>query len=930
MRKQHLNAWKKSWKKSSKGLILATSAVFLLTACSEKTPEEYIQEAQAFVAQGDQQAAVVALKNAVQQAPRSSIARFELGKIYLEQKQYESAEKELSRALELGYAANKVIPMLAQALQRTGANVALSEIELEQQDMTSAEKLEVGFRKLQSLYQLEKTNEAQLLIDDLLILDSNTVYKGLVEAFDLVVNTEFEQALTIAKEMYARAPLNRDVLNFTARLYMLNEDPENAAKIYEDYVKVAPDDTEAKFTLANMLVEQRETQRAEQYIDDLLEISETNPLLNQLKGIVRAAAEDYEAAKLYSEKAISGGRPDPTLRLVAGLASYQLGEFEDAVGHLSLVAALLPDNHPGLRILAASQLQTNMGDDAGEVLSRVNEVSSEDATLFSRAGYELIKAGNTNAAREIIEQADKISESADDLTRLGILKLSLNDIEGLVDLESAVDKSPESVTAKATLATAYLGTDQLDKALELAKQWQAEEPNATEGYLLEAEVLQREGKFTEAQSVIDTLQSMDAKNIAGQLASIRLNLRQNNLDQARVDTDRLLAQEPTNIPALASYFALANQAGEQEKGFNRIKQVAQENPSSSNLQLLLGRVALAANKASEAITATDNIEANRQAPAAYWSLRGVALLRNNLADQAFNHYQKWAELYPNQENAVMGQLLVLDGQRKYEEGASLAEEFVGRKENLQITIMQAYFDVMSGNVERARKIYDSIDAQYRDLPFIRGISSRIALAEGNPAQALKDAIVAYDANKNTDNLFVYVRALDLTNQRDKSYQVLSDHLARFENDARARLLFAERQITEDSDAAIASYETILAQFPDNFVVLNNIAYLEMQKGNLEKAADYANRAYEIQPKNAATADTYAQILVQQGKLKEALEAYNRVMNKDMKNEEIFVNYIETLLKNGNTVIAERRMGDLTLTQNEYKQKLEQLRQQYGI
>lgn len=924
-RNNALNPWGFSGLKKSIAII---SLVFVLAACQQKTAEEYLQEAAEFSANGNNQAAVVALKNAVQQEPRSSKARFELGKVYLTIKNYESAEKELTRAKELGYAQNEVIVLLAQALQRTGANVELSALDFDDADLTNAERMEVGYRKIQSLVQLEQTSEANDLIRQLLLLDTNTVYKGLVEGYQLVLDEKLPQALEKVVAMHERAPLNRDVINFTARLQMANGNAEEAANLYEGYIKVAPDDLEAKFSLASMLVEQKQTVRAEKYIDELMLIAENNGYLNQLKGIVRAADNDFKGAKLYSEKAIGLGRVDPALRLIAGFASYQLEEYEAAVGHLSFIASALPDNHPGLRILAASQLQANMGDDAGEVLARVSDTSALDASLFSRAGYELIKSGNTEAAKEIIEQAEKISESSEDLTRLGVLKLSMNDIEGLVDLESAVDKAPGSVTAKTTLASAYLGTQQLDKAMDLAKQWQKDEPASVDGLLLEAEVLQRQERYAEASVVLTKAVRLDNNSIAVKLASIRLDLREKKLDEALNKTESLLAIEPNNLPALASYFALKNEAKDPEPAVVLIRQAVQNNPNDANLSLLLARIGLSANKPEEAVNAVNNIKANRQAPPAFWQIKGLALLRNNQRDEALDHYNAWAGLFPNQENAVMGQLLILDSTREYEKGAQTATDFLSRKDNLQIKVMQSYFMVMSGDVAGSKQVLGSIEDRFQPLPFLRGVKARIALIEGKGETVVEDARVAYTSNQSSDNMFVYVRTLDAAGKPDESLAFISQHVKDFPNDGRGKLLLAERQMGEDSSNALATYEAMLEQYPNNFVVLNNAAYLHMEANNLEKAYEYGSRAYEIQPDNVATADTYAQILVRQGKNTEAVEIYNRVMSDKIKNEDISLNYIEALMKNNSLTIAERRIEDLELTSSEAKARLVELQKQY--
>ena len=80
-------------------------------------------------------------------------------------------------------------------------------------------------------------------------------------------------------------------------------------------------------------------------------------MLNQLKATILAAKENSEDAQVYAEKSIMSGRSDPVVRLIAGYSAYKNGDFEAATRHLSYIASSLPDNHPGLKILAASQLE---------------------------------------------------------------------------------------------------------------------------------------------------------------------------------------------------------------------------------------------------------------------------------------------------------------------------------------------------------------------------------------------------------------------------------------------------------------------------------------------------------------------------------------------------------------------------------------------
>jgi putative PEP-CTERM system TPR-repeat lipoprotein len=916
-------------KKLSIAALLVTSLVGL-SACSQKTSEEHIAAAKEFVVKGDQQAAIVELKNAIQLDPKQAEARFELGNLYLQQNKYEAAEKELNRAMELGYSASKTIPLLARAYQRTGANAALEEIDHDMADLTSVEKAEIGYFKAQSLIQLDKASEASVLIEEIQKLDTTSVYKGLSGVLKLLLAEEREAALAQAIELQSQAPLNKDVLSVTARLYLLNQQPNEAADVYAKYVKAAPEDIETRFALANMLVEQGRTEEAESHVDHLLKINDQNALLNQLKGVIRAADKDFANAQKFSEIAVNNGRADPVVRLVAGYSAFQQGDFASAVSHLSTIASSLPDNHPGLRILAASQLQTGMTTEASEVLKRLNTLTAADASLFSSAGYELLQSGEAKKAKALVERVEDISETADDLTRLGVLKLSLNNIDGVLDLESAVAKSPESITAKTTLATAYLATNQLDKALALSEEWKQEASSNPQGFLLAGEVALRKNDLATAEAEFLSASAVAPNNNKVQMALVGLDIRNEDLEAALTKLDKILTGTPDYLSALTANFAIKQKQGRADEGLVPVLAALNKAPNNADLAVLTARMHASESNFDKSLALLNKIPADKNAPSAFWPSKGLSLLQSGKIKEAEEHYEAWIELSPNNIEAALGQLLLLDSQNKYAEALALTTRFLAARDDIQIQVLQGYFHVMTGDVVNAKKVVSELNEDVRALPFVRGVMARIKLRERDPAGAVDDAEVAFEANQNSKNLQVLVMAYDLSGQTDKSYELLKTYSANNSNDLSALMLFAEKEIGKDKTSAIAKYQEALELNQDNFVVLNNLAYLLMEENKLSEASAFAKRAYDLKPNNAATVDTYAQILVRQNRNKEALDAYNRVMNDDVKNEEIFLNYIETLLLNDSKIIAKRRIESFELTLPKSKERLAELKARFGV
>ena len=109
---------------TSKNLLAASllsAGLILLSACSgDMTPDEYFTRATAGHERGDNNAAIIDLKSALQKAPNHAQARRLLGSIYLQQGAAAAAEKELHQALDLGVTPEAIAIELARSLLAQG------------------------------------------------------------------------------------------------------------------------------------------------------------------------------------------------------------------------------------------------------------------------------------------------------------------------------------------------------------------------------------------------------------------------------------------------------------------------------------------------------------------------------------------------------------------------------------------------------------------------------------------------------------------------------------------------------------------------------------------------------------------------------------------------------------------------------------------
>ncbi len=909
---------------------LAVIALGVLLGCGKQTSDEYIKEAKQYIADNDPKAAIVALKNAVQIEPNSAQARFELGQLYIEQKQFESAEKELNRALEYGYEASKVLPILALAYQNTGAYSAISKLEHEQNGLTSVERSEIGYFKVVALTRLNKIVEARLLIEELSEIETSSVFKGLTAAYMSVLDKDYDTATNAVTLLREQAPQNAEVLKLLAQLKLSLGAPDEAADIFKEYVQFYPEDTQTIFVLAKLLVDVGDLEAADPYIDELLLLNDQNPLLNQLKSATYAQKNDYANALKRAEIAILGGIDAASLRLVAGYSAYQIQDFSSANRHLTYIANLLPDNHPGLKLLAASQLQLGLTSEVGDVLARLDQLTDKDAPLFSKASYELLRDGFEKKAKVLIEKSSNISRTAEDLTRLGLLQLSLNNLDGIVNLEEAVSKSPELVSAQTTLAKAYVVTKQYEKALELASNWKDIKPDDSKPYLLAGDVYVRQQKFEKAKVEFEKASEIDTISVSPKLAMVNLAVTQKDMQQAELLLKQLLTEYPDNVPALATYYLVSKQGNKQAAGIEKIQSAFDREPSNFAVRLLLARAQVVETNYQDAIELLTEVKDQKDLPKAYWKTLGQSFIKSNQLRPATQHYDAWLTEEPNDKDAIIGKLLLLDSQNKFVEASELTQGYLKNRDDIQMQLLNTHFLLMQGDYPAAQIIYDSLPDDVLGLPLVKGFLSRFQIQNEQPELALENALIAYNAAPNSRNLILLVFTYEKLNQLNQTMELLNQHIEQQPTDLTAKMLLAERQIGGDLSGAIVTYEEALRQNPKNYVANNNLAYLYLQKGEIDKAKGYGEKAVKLKPDNSAALDTLAQIHVAEKDYEEALNLYSRAINDAMQDEEIYLNYVEVLFLAEETFLANRKLNQREMKQDISIIRVAKLKSDYSI
>jgi cellulose synthase operon protein C len=124
---------------------------------------------------------------------------------------------------------------------------------------------------------------------------------------------------------------------------------------------------------------------------------------------------------------------------------------------------------------------------------------------------------------------------------------------------------------------------------------------------------------------------------------------------------------------------------------------------------------------------------------------------------------------------------------------------------------------------------------------------------------------------------------------------------------------------KSNDKAMALYQKIIEKQPENVVILNNLAWLYLEK-NPAKGMEYAASALKLMPDNALIEDTMASLALKNGDRDKALEFSAAAAAKLPDNVDVQLNYSRALVANGSQEKARRILQKLLKKSKDIDQK----------
>ena len=896
--------------------VVAMLYVLIIPGCGRSDPAAMIVSAKAYLDKHNYSAATIQLKNALQKTPDNAEVRFLLGVSLLESGNPVVAEIELRKALKLGLTADEVQLMLARSLQEQGAIGKLSTEFGEKTLSSNAAQAEllgtIGHAQLNAgnmtgareAFELALTKDSQNPSARLGMARLAAIDNRLPEAFKMV-----EEVLSASPDNYRGQMLMGDLQAAQNRI----GEAENA---YRAALSAAPARLPPRTSLVALLVRAGQTEKADAEVKALAKMAPGDPRTAYSQALVLIAQKNLPEAKKSLAQVLKAAPDDVPSLLLAGIVAFDTHAYLEAESYFRKVVEKAPNALYPRRLLAASRLQIGQTERALSDIQKLLAIAPNDPDVLALAGEAYLASGNVDQATRYYERLKSVKpDNSAVRTRLGLIMAATGDTaRAIKELEAAAASDANSADADLALISTYLRQGESDKALDAIAALERKRPDSPISHNLRGLAYSQKRDTSKARASFEKSLAVEPTYFPAAQNLAQMDLQDKKKEDAQKRFKDILAKDPNHEQALLSLAGLLAGERKYEEARSFIDKAIAAHPESVTSRIALVRLQALQRDPKAALDAAQT--AHNALPDNLLLLRMLGIAQQASGDfaQAIATFQRLAAAEP----------------KAAEPQVRLAGAFLAAKRN----------DGAVRALQRALELDPEQSEVQRDLARLYAMTGRIdeALAQGRKLQKTaaqspvgyvieadilivrKDLTGAESAVRrgidktHSPALIVRLHSILLAQTRqDEANALISRWLRDHPGDLTVSLYLAESDINRGAfKSALKRYEQITAGQPDNAMLLNNMAWAAAQLKD-ERALEYAQKAYELAPENAAILDTYGMILMDRGELDKGVDLLSKAITLAPQAQDIRLNLAKALAKAGRKEDARRQvdaMGEL--------------------
>ena len=907
----------------ARGLRLAL-VVAVLFACSE-TPESLVKSAKDYLAKGDQKAAAVQLRNALQQNPDLPEARFLLGVALFDSGDLAASEKELRKALELGHPAEQVVPALVRVMVAGGQFKEVVDEFGKSVVETPLGTAEIKSALGQAYAGMGNRQAAKAAFAAALAAQPDYPAAIVGAAAQKADDGDVTGAIAMIDTLLSKSPKFAEAWAAKGELTAAAGLPNDAVTAFQKALELKPDLLAVHSRLVLLLLDQNKPDVAAKQVAALKKVAPKHAQTFYLEGLLAYRKKDYAAARDALQQQLRLTPDDLQGLLLAGIVDSELGSYTSAETNLARVLSAVPNHSFARRVLIRTYLRNGQPTKALDAIKPLLGRIDNDPALQILVGEVLLRNGQPAEAAKYFTRSVAVNpKNPDAVAGLGMAHLAMGqDVTAFAELETAAADSPKT-RADVLLVKSALARRDFAKALGAVDALEKKEPNSPISRNLRGSVLLGKGDVAGARKSFEQAVALDAAYFPAAANLATLDLANNQPDDAKKRFESVLAKNPQSAPALLALAQLRRDAGgSPDEVAAMIEKAIAADPTGVPPRAKLVEHWLRANDAKKAVTAAQTaVTALPTSPVLLEAL-ARAQLASGEANQAVATFQKLVQLQPNAPDALLrlagAQIMAADNQGALK---SLRTALRLQPDLLDAQKAIVGLEAVAGHVPQAVAVAREVQKQRPDQPI--GY-----LLEGDAyasKKAWNEAVSAYrTALKRGGSIDAALKlhaALVTAGKGPEAESVATLWMKEHPKDPTFRVYLAQSAL-ESGNFALAAryYRALVEEQPNNAMQLNNLAWA-LARTNDPKAIEYAEKAYKLAPEEPGVLDTLGALLIEKGDKARGLALLQKASKLAPASASIRLNLAKALISNGQRDAAKKELEQLAQLGDKFRQQAE--------
>ncbi|WP_332740766.1 XrtA/PEP-CTERM system TPR-repeat protein PrsT [Hydrogenophaga sp.] len=864
------------------GFAPVTLAVTLLLAgCADNDPQKMVDSAQQYLDKKDNAAAIIQLKNALQENPNLAQARFLLGKALLLNGDPVGGKAELRKARDLGFAPEQVTPLLVRSMLALGeykqVTTDFDKIELATPDATA------DLKTLQAIAwrQQGKQEGFEASLQQALAAKSDHAPALIEQARFKGAQRDFEGAIAILDKVLAATPKNEEALKLKGDIFLYSKrDVKDALALYRDASEANPQFADARAAVVRVLLSQGQLDQASTELDALVKIAKGTPQTLYLQTLLAFQKKDYPAARDFSQQMLKIAPNSPTALEMAGATELQLNSLVQAEAYLTRAVAAAPQLKIARRALVLTLLRTGQTDKALAALPPDIATNNSDPALLSVAGQVHMVRGELELAQSFFARATKLDPNDPaKQTSLAVSQLMSGKTELAMESLQDIAASDKGVVADMALINAHLRRKDVDKALAAIDDLEKKRANDPMPSLLRGRALLLRDDRAGARKALERALEISPSYMAATTALATLDVADGKAQEAQKRFEGLVQREPKNAQAFMALAEIkARNGAPKAEVLDAIRKAIDAAPTEKLPRLMLVEYLLQQKDNAAALSnAQTAVSAIPDTPELL-DVLGRAQAANGENNQAMSSFNKMAGLMPQSPLPHVRMATVHAVMKDF----AAAQQSLRKALDIQPNLLLAQRGLAELAIQ-AKKPGDAL-AVSKTVQKQRPKEAVGFLLEGDVHAATKNwsgAVDAYSAGfkvaPSTELAIKLHTAQGLAGKAADADRTAADWIKSHPDDAGFRLFLGDRALGVNKlQDAQRHYERVVELQPKNGLALNNLAWVAGKLGRAD-AVSIAERAVATAPNQPAFLDTLAMLLSEKGEHAKALDIQKKVV-----------------------------------------------------